>query len=128
MRCDSLLIQRQICLIFAEDIQPVRVLIECHNATEQTLNAVSKKVEGVTLRCPCGGIYKYDIDRNIVYCSVHGNRDFPSQPVQVLENEEFLNFLSRMTDFSVCLRFTDEGIMTKVAFDLENKDRKSLTK
>jgi hypothetical protein len=51
---------RSACL---KNIEPIRVLVECHNATEQTLNEVSRKVEGVTLRCPCGGSYLYDSQR-----------------------------------------------------------------
>lgn len=107
---------RSACL---RNIEPIRVLIECHNATEQTLNDVSRKVEGVTLRCPCGGSYIYDSERNIVYCSVHGNNSFPRQPVQMTENEGLLDFLGRMIDFSVEFKFTEEGIMTKLAFELE---------
>jgi hypothetical protein len=107
---------RRACL---GNIEPVRVLVECHNATEQTLNEVSRKVEGVTLRCPCGGSYIHDSQRDIVYCSVHGNHNHPRQPVQVTENEGLLDFIGRMVDFSVEFEFTEEGIMTKLAFELE---------
>jgi hypothetical protein len=110
---------RDACL---KNIEPVRALVECHGATEETLNAVSKKVEGVTLRCPSGGQYKYDNARDMVYCTVHGNRNHPKQPVEVNENEGLIDFLNRMNDFSVGFRFTEEGIMTKIAFDLEPKD------
>jgi len=111
---------REACL---KNIEPVRVLVECYDATEKTLNATSKKVEGVTVRCPSGGAYKYDSARDIVYCTVHGNRNHPRQPVEVKENEGLLDFISRMTDFSVRFRFTEEGIMTKVAFELESKKK-----
>jgi hypothetical protein len=107
---------RSACLM---NIEPVRVLVECHNATEQTLNEVSRKVEGVTLRCPSGGSYINDSERNIVYCSVHGNNSYPRQPVQMTENEGILDFIGRMIDFSVEFKFTEEGIMTKLAFELE---------
>ncbi len=110
---------RDACL---KNIEPVQVLVECHDATEKTLNAVSKKVEGVTLRCPSGGKYVYDNVRDMVYCSVHGNRNHPKQPVEVNENEGLMDFLNRMNDFSVSFRFTEEGIMTNIAFDLEPKD------
>jgi hypothetical protein len=106
-----------------KNIEPVRVLVECHDATEKNLNTISKKVEGVTLRCPSGGAYRHDSGRDIVYCTVHGNRNHPRQPVQVKENEGLLDFINRMTDFSVRLRFTEEGIMTKVAFELEQKKK-----
>jgi hypothetical protein len=111
---------REACL---KNIEPVRILVECYDATEETLNEVSRKVEGVTLRCPSGGAYKYDLDRDIVYCSVHGNENHPRQPVQVRENEGLLDFIGRMTDFAVRFRFTEEGIMTKVAFELEPKKK-----
>ncbi|UCG56259.1 MAG: hypothetical protein JSU70_15490 [Phycisphaerales bacterium] len=107
---------RSACLM---NIEPVRVLVECHNATEQTLNEISRKVEGVTLRCPCGGSYIHDSQRDIVYCSVHGNHNFPRQPVQMTESEELFNFIGRMIDFSVEFKFTEEGIRTKLAFELE---------
>jgi len=107
---------RSACL---RNIEPVRVLVDCHNATEQTLNEVSRKVEGVTLRCPSGGSYIHDSQREIVYCSVHGNNAYPRQPVQVTENEGLLDFIGHMVDFSVEFRFTEEGIMTKLAFELE---------
>lgn len=110
---------RDACL---KNIEPVRVLVECHDATEKTLNAVSKKVEGVTMRCPSGGKYRYDNTRDIVYCSVHGNRNHPKQPLEVNENEGLIDFLNRMNDFYVSFRFTEEGIMTKIAVDLEPKD------
>ncbi len=111
---------REACL---KNIEPVRVLVECHDATEKSLNAISKKVEGVTLRCPSGGAYRHDSARDIVYCTVHGNRNHPRQPVQVKENEGLLEFINRMTDFSVRLRFTEEGLMTKVAFELEREKK-----
>ena len=107
---------RNACL---KNIEPIRVLVECHNATEETLNEVSRKFEGVTLRCPSGGIYMHDSRRNIVYCSVHGNHNHPRQPVQMTENEGLLDFIGRITDFSVEFKFTEEGIMTKLAFELE---------
>ena len=111
---------RNACL---KNLEPVRVLIECHGATGQTLNETSRKVEGVTVRCPSGGVYKYDSDRGIVYCSVHGNHDHPRQPVEVKESEGLLDFIGRLTDLSVRLRFTEEGIMTKVAFELKPKKK-----
>ena len=107
---------REACL---KNIEPVRVLVECYDATEKTLNATSTKVEGVTVRCTSGGAYKYDSTRGIVYCTVHGNCNHPRQPVQVRENEGLVSFINRITDFFVRLRFTEEGIMTKVAFELE---------
>jgi hypothetical protein len=107
---------RNACL---RNIEPVRVLVECHNATDQTLNEVSRKVEGVSLRCPCGGNYVHDTQRDIVYCSVHGNNSFPRQPEQMTEDEGLFNFINRMIDFSVQFKFTEEGIMTKLAFELE---------
>ncbi len=111
---------RDACL---KNIEPVRALVECHSATEETLNTVSKKVEGVTLRCPSGGEYKYDNARDMVYCTVHGNRNHPKQPVEINENEGLIDFLNRMNDFSVEFRFTEEGIMTKIAFELEPKNQ-----
>ncbi len=107
---------RSACL---RNIEPVRVLVECHNATEQTLNEISRKVEGATLRCPCGGNYIHDAQRDIVYCSVHGNNSFPRQPEQMTEDEGLFNFIGRMIDFSVQFKFTEEGIMTKLTCELE---------
>ncbi len=114
---------REACL---KNIEPVRVLVECHGATEQTLNAASREVEGVTLRCPSGGLYKYDSTRGIVYCSHHGNRNHPRQPAQVEDEAGLLDILRRMTDLSVELRFTEEGIMTKVTFELEAEKNEDL--
>jgi hypothetical protein len=95
---------RNACL---KNLEPVRVLIECHGASERSLQQVSKKIEGVTLRCPSGGAYKHDSEREIVYCTVHGNHSDPRQPVEVKENEGLLDFISRLTDLSVRFRFTD---------------------
>ncbi len=111
---------RSACL---KNLEPVRVLVECHGATEQTLNEISRRVEGVTVRCPSGGVYRYDKDRSIVYCSVHGDHSHPRQPVQVKENEGLLDFIGRMKDFCVQFRFTEEGIMTRVAFEVEPEKR-----
>jgi len=108
---------RDACL---KNLEPVRVLVECHGATEQTLNATSRQVEGVTLRCPSGGAYKHDRERDIVYCTVHGNCNHARQPRQAIDSEGLLKFLGRITDFSVQFRFTEEGIMTKVALELES--------
>jgi hypothetical protein len=107
---------RDACL---KNIEPVRALIECQGATEATLNTVSRRVEGVTLRCPSSGTYKYDADRQITYCTAHGDNDHPRQPREAAENEGLLEFIDRMTDFSLNFRFTKEGIMTKIAFNLE---------
>ena len=109
---------RDACL---KNLESVRALVECHGANERTLTTTSRRVEGVTLRCPCGGDYKYDAARGIVYCTIHGNCDHPRQPIQVVENEGLMDFIGRMTDLSVSLRFTEEGIMTKVAIELESK-------
>jgi hypothetical protein len=110
---------RKACL---KNIEPVRVLVECYDATEQTLNETSMRVEGVTLRCPSAGQYHFDRDRSLVYCSVHGNNNHPRQPEEVRDNEGLLDFIARMTDFSVRLRFTEDGIMTRVQLKLEPKN------
>ena len=36
--------------------------------------------------------------------------------------EGLLDFIGRMIDFSVDFKFTEEGIMTKLAFELETED------
>ena len=107
---------RQAC---AKNLVPVRALIECHGAAEDRLGEASRRVEGVTMRCPSGGTYKYDPLRNIVYCTVHGDRPHPRQPEKFTGKEDLIRFLRRMRRFSTTFRFTKEGIMTKVAFDLD---------
>ena len=109
-------LMREACL---RNLVPNQALIECHGATEETLGKVSRRVDGVTPRCPAGGTYKYDAPRGIAYCTVHGSRDHPRQPVEVTGQEELVRFLRRLRDVSVDFRFTDEGIMTRMALDLE---------
>jgi len=101
------------------NLVPVRALIECHGAAEDTLEAASRRVEGVTLRCPSLGDYKHDPARDIIYCTVHGDRVHPRQPVEPSGKEETVKLLRRLRDLSIAFRFTDEGIMTKLTLDLE---------
>ncbi len=108
--------QRDACL---RNLVPARALLECHGASEETLGEISRRIDGVTLRCPSGGAYRYDPGRDLVYCTVHGDLAHPRQPVEPTGKEEIIPFLRRLRDFSVAFRFTDEGIMTKVTFDLE---------
>lgn len=101
-----------------KNLESVRVLYEHYGATSETLNHISKQIEGVSVRCPNGGEYHYDRLRGIVYCSVHGNKNHPGQPLHLSENEGVLDFINRMQDFGVRFQFTEEGIMTKIEFDL----------
>lgn len=107
---------REACL---KNLVPIRALIECHGATEATLEGTSRRVEGTIPRCPAGGAYQYDPRRDIVYCTLHGDRMHPRQPAEPTGKEGLVKFLRRLRDFSIAFRFTDEGIMTKLAFDLE---------
>ncbi|NQT87286.1 hypothetical protein HQ560_11010, partial [bacterium] len=72
-----------------------------------------------TPRCPAGGAYQYDPGRDLVYCSVHADRDHPRQPVRPTGREPLVKFLRRMDDFAVDFRFTPEGVMTKVKLELK---------
>jgi len=107
---------RDACL---RNLVPARALLECHGATEDTLGEISRRIDGVTLRCPSGGAYRHDRARDLVYCTLHGDLAHARQPVEPTGKEEIVPLLRRLRDFSVAFRFTDEGIMTKVAFDLE---------
>ena len=107
---------RDACL---KNIEPVRALIENYGATPETLEAISRRVTGVTMRCPAGGEYRYDAKREMVYCTVHGDIDHPRQPLALGESEGVLRLLERMRNFSIDFRFTEEGLMTKVVLDLE---------
>ena len=42
----------------------------------------------------------------------------------VFGTHRLIHFLSRITDFSVKLEFTEEGLMTKIAFALEPEGKK----
>ncbi len=101
------------------NLPAVRSLIENHAATTRKLDAVSQRVTGVTLRCPSAGIYKHDAMRDIVYCSVHANSALPSQPETFTGREDLIRLLVRLRSLSTTLRFTKEGIMTKVELDLD---------
>lgn len=107
---------RHACL---KNLVPIRVLIENHGASVENIEDVSRRIEGVTLRCPAGGTYQHDGPRNLVYCTVHGDYYHPRQNAVASGQEPLIQFLKRLQDLSVSLRFTDEGIMTKVAFDLK---------
>lgn len=111
---------RDACL---KNLVPIRSLTECHGATEQDLGELSRRIEGCTMRCPSGGRYVCDGARDLLYCTVHGDRDHPRQPLAPTGREALLHFVKRMQDLSVALRFTEEGIMTKVQLLLsENAD------
>lgn len=107
---------RHACL---KNLVPIRALIEYHGASAENVEDASRRVEGVTLRCPAGGTYRHDASRDLVYCTVHGDHRHPRQNAVATGKEPLVQFLQRLQDVSVSLRFTDEGIMTKVAFDLE---------
>jgi hypothetical protein len=97
----------------------IRALIECHGATAATLGGASRRVEGVTLRCPSGGAYKHDAMRDTVFCTVHANAAHPCQPDEFTGREDLIRFLLRLRSLSSTFRFTKEGIMTKVELDLD---------
>lgn len=107
---------RHACL---KNLVPLWALVQHHGATEATLGAVSRRVDGVTPRCPCGGVYKHDTLREIVYCSVHGSSHHPRQPARTTGKEPLVRFLRRLRDGSVTLRFTPEGIMTRLTLQLD---------
>ena len=97
----------------------VRSLIAYHGATARKLDDASRRVEGVTLRCPSGGAYRHDKMRDIVYCTVHANAALPRQPEAFTGREDLIRFLLRLRSLSSTFRFTKEGIMTKVELDLD---------
>ncbi len=107
---------RHACL---KNLVPVRALIECHGASMDTIGSVSRHVEGVTPRCPAGGSYRYDAARDLVYCTLHGDDRHQRQNEAPTGAEPLLQFLKRLRDLSITLRFTEDGIMTKMALDLD---------
>jgi len=111
---------RKACL---NNIVSVKALVENHNAAPDSISSVSKKVDGVTLRCPSRGKYNYDKERKIVYCGVHGNNQFPRQDSDLPDHEGLLEFLGNLDNFSLGFKFTEEGIMTKITLDQEDEKR-----
>ena len=109
---------REACL---RNIEPVRVLYELFGAKPETLDPLCKEVEGVTLRCPCKGEYIYDPIRKTVYCSAHGNNDFPMQPGDITDHEGLIDFLSSLKSFQLSFRFTPEGIRTLIEIKRDKK-------
>lgn len=107
---------RHACL---KNLVPARALIEYHGASMDTIGSVSRYVEGVTPRCPAGGAYRYDAARDLIYCSLHGDDRHQSQNEEPTGAEPLLQFLKRLRNLSITLRFTDDGIMTKLALDLD---------
>jgi hypothetical protein len=106
-----------------ENLVPIRALIENHGATEATVGRVSRRIDGVTPRCPAGGDYRFDPGRDLVYCTVHADRGHPRQPVRPTGREPLVKFLSRLDDFAVAFRFTPEGVRTTVTLKLEPEEQ-----
>jgi hypothetical protein len=107
---------RHACL---KNLVPARALIEYHGASMDTIGSISRHVEGVTPRCPAGGSYQYDAARDLVYCTLHGDDRHQRQNEEPTGAEPLLQFLKRLRDLSITLRFTGDGIMTKIALDLD---------
>jgi len=106
---------REACL---KNLENVRVLAELYGATSSTaLTEMARRIDGVSLRCPNQGEYRYDTERGIPYCTVHGDWNHPTQPAGVQETEGLVRFLASLKLLSVDFSFTPEGIRSKVTLD-----------
>lgn len=67
--------------------------------------AVARGKYGVTLFCPDGGGYAYDPVRDVVACSVHGNRQDSRQNPAAAEGTSFQRFIGRVGRVRAALGF-----------------------
>ncbi|MFH1708085.1 MAG: hypothetical protein ABIF71_09220 [Planctomycetota bacterium] len=107
---------RDACL---KNLEPVAFLIRNCGADLKQPEAPAWLATGYAYRCSSAGTYTYDPLTGEAACSVHGTPRHPSQPVQPAGNEPFFKFLDRLQDLQVLFKFTDEGIMTKIALMID---------
>ena len=109
---------RQAC---TNNLVPAFELATCYGATGDATTTAARRIHGEVPYCPSGGKYTHDPLRRVTYCSVHGNRSHPRQPVSPTGNERIIKFLRRLSAASVNFRFTTEGIHTRLTIDLDPK-------
>lgn len=96
------------------NLPSTRLLLSRLGVTEDRLANESLKRFGFLPYCPSGGSYQFDKESGAVFCSVHGSLLSSQQPLESNGKEPFINFLESLERLSVVLRFTPEGLYTKV--------------
>jgi hypothetical protein len=100
------------------NLEPIYALRRYHGVAEADLAPATARLFGQVMLCPAGGTYHYDPEKGQVRCSLHGTRNDPKQPFQLDQTSTTARFLAQLRNTQVMLRFTPEGIRTRISLDL----------
>jgi hypothetical protein len=79
--------------------------------------AASLRLFGYRPFCPAGGEYALDPATGRLACSVHRSPYDPRQPLEAGPEEPAVKFLQSLRRVQVSLRFTEEGIRTRILLE-----------
>jgi hypothetical protein len=96
------------------NIMSIYNLVKLYDKSAGEVNHLSEAKYGVTYFCPDGGHYEYDASRDLVRCSVHGNRQLSRQDVTLQREGSFARFIESLDELAVHLKFGEECLIASV--------------
>jgi hypothetical protein len=99
------------------NLWPIYVLNRLRGVELANLNRESLITDGYFPYCPSGGEYRFDKERGLISCSLHGDAYCPKQPMELDDKNELIKFFKGLKKLAVALSFTEHGIMTKVLLE-----------
>jgi hypothetical protein len=97
-------------------------LVKLYDVPVDQVPQLSEAKYGVRYFCPDGGEYRFDADRDQVFCSVHGNRRHARQDLAPEQESSFARFLGSLDEIVATLRFGDDALITTVEIVRSKKE------
>lgn len=98
-------------------------LVKLYHESTENVDRLADAKYGVTYFCPDGGEYHYDADRDVVECSVHGNRLHARQHLRLDDNTRFSRMFQSLDEITLSLLMEKDAIMATIQLQRGDKEQ-----
>jgi hypothetical protein len=89
-------------------------LCKLYDIPVENVDQLAEAKYGVRYFCPDQGKYSFDVERDQVLCSVHGNREQSQQNPHLDRKSSFAQFIDSIEEIVASLRFQEEALIATV--------------
>jgi len=99
-------------------------LCKLYDTPVDGVSRLSEAKYGVRYFCPDRGEYSFDVERDQVFCSVHGNRKQSRQNPRLDGQSSFSQFVESLDEVVASLRFNDDALIATVEIVRSSRPKK----